>query len=121
MLFYSCNSSFTVVNATFRVIKASFRVIKATLKAVNASLTLKHAPFTVVNDSFTVADATFTVVNAWFYNCIILIFLQVWSGGPLRANYNLHHVDPTVQSIAFKLTVIQVKPFFIIFLFISCY
>jgi hypothetical protein len=56
-----------------------------------------------------VVNATFTVVNAWFYNCIILIFLQVWSGGPLRANYNLHHVDPTVQSIAFKLTVIQVK------------
>jgi hypothetical protein len=38
-----------------------------------------------------------------------LPFSQVWSGGNLRANYNLHHVDPTVQSIAFKLTAIQVK------------
>ena len=38
-----------------------------------------------------------------------LPFSQVWAGGPLRANYNLHHVDPTVQSIAFKLTTIQVK------------
>ena len=38
-----------------------------------------------------------------------LQFSQVWSGGTLRANYNLHHVDPTVQSIAFKLTAIQVS------------
>ena len=37
-----------------------------------------------------------------------LPFSQVWSGGSLRASYNLHHVDPTVQSIAFKLTTIQV-------------
>jgi len=40
-----------------------------------------------------------------------LQFSQVWSGGSLRASYNLHHVDPTVQSIAFKLTTIQVTVF----------
>lgn len=39
-----------------------------------------------------------------------IAFDQVWSGGGLgllKANYSLHHVDPTVQTIAFKLSAFQ--------------
>eukprot|EP00095_Tigriopus_kingsejongensis_P005260 maker-scaffold498_size154992-snap-gene-0.18 protein:Tk05260 transcript:maker-scaffold498_size154992-snap-gene-0.18-mRNA-1 annotation:"netrin receptor unc5b-like" len=39
-----------------------------------------------------------------------IAFHEVWSGGGLgllKANYSLHHVDPTVQSIAFKLSAFQ--------------
>lgn len=39
----------------------------------------------------------------------VFTFNQIWSSGnsKLRANYSLTHVDPTVSSIAFKLTAFQ--------------